>query len=168
MDGFRHLQPDNATRSGRHCHRIMVHDAPGDAGQWGSRDDLLRLRRYPLGTPQDVAATRQRQEQPERKAAEAEPSKTRMRLRVRPIVPGSSPVIRRMSPHRHMPTETRPGLTVSPQRAPNRPGRVSVARPRAALDESRGAISTPSLQTVAPRSLLVMILKCLQRPGARY
>ena len=58
MDGFRHLQPDNATRSGRHCHRIMSHDAPGDARQRGSRDDLLRLRRYPPGTPQDVAATR--------------------------------------------------------------------------------------------------------------
>ena len=63
------------------------------------------------GGPGDVAATR---EQPERKAAEAEPSKTRMRLRVRPIVPESSPVIRRMRPCRHLPTETRTGFTVSP------------------------------------------------------
>ena len=59
-------------------------------------------------------------------------------------------------PRRHMPTETRPGLTVSPQRSPNRPVRASVARSRAALDESRGAISTLSTQTVALRSSLVM------------
>ena len=42
-------------------------------------------------------------EQTERRAAEAEPLGTLVRLRVRPIVPGSSPVIRRMSPHRHLP-----------------------------------------------------------------
>ena len=43
-------------------------------------------------------------EQAERRAAEAEPLGTLVRLRVRPIVPGSSPVIRRMSPHHHLPT----------------------------------------------------------------
>ena len=63
------------------------------------------------GRPGDVTATG---EQTERRAAEAEPLGTRVRLRVRPIVPGSSPVIRRMRPRRHLPTETRTGLTVSP------------------------------------------------------
>ena len=117
MDGFRRLQPDNATLSGRHCHRIMSHDAPGDARQRGSRDDHLRLRRYPPGTPRDVAATGHRTGAGREEGCgsrKAEPLGTLVRLRVRPIVPGSSPVIRRMTPRRHLPTETHTGLTVSP------------------------------------------------------
>ena len=51
MDGYRYLQPDNATLSGRHCHWMMYHDALGDERQPGSREDLLRLRYYPPGTP---------------------------------------------------------------------------------------------------------------------
>ena len=38
------------------------------------------------------------------RAAEAEPLGTRVRPRVRPIASGSSPIIRRMSPHRPLPT----------------------------------------------------------------
>ena len=44
MGGYRYLQPNNADRSGRHCHGIMSRDALGDARQPGARDDLLRLR----------------------------------------------------------------------------------------------------------------------------
>ena len=44
MDGYRYLQPDNAARSGRHCHRIMSHDALGDAREPGARADHVRLR----------------------------------------------------------------------------------------------------------------------------
>ena len=44
-----YLQPNNAARSGRRCHRIVAHDAPGDAQQPRARADLLRLRRYPPG-----------------------------------------------------------------------------------------------------------------------
>ena len=66
------------------------------------------------GGPRNVAATRAAGED-QRKAAESKPSKTRMRLRVRPIVPGSSLAIRRLRPRRHLPTETRTGLTrISP------------------------------------------------------
>ena len=43
-------------------------------------------------------------EQTERRAAEAEALRTRVRVRVRPIASGSSPIIRRMSPHRPLPT----------------------------------------------------------------
>ena len=50
MDGYRYLQPDNATRSGLHCHGIMSYDALGDDRQPGARADLLRLRHYPPGT----------------------------------------------------------------------------------------------------------------------
>ena len=53
------------------------------------------------GRPGDVTATA---EQTERRAAEAEPLGMRVRLRVRPIASGSSPIIRRMSPHRPLPT----------------------------------------------------------------
>ena len=53
MDGYRYLQPDNATRGGRHCHGIMSYDALGDARQPGARVDLLRLRHYPPSTPSE-------------------------------------------------------------------------------------------------------------------
>ena len=43
-----------------------------------------------------------------------------------------------------------------------------MARPRTALDESRGAISTLSMQAVALRSSLVMPLRSMERPAARY
>ena len=52
MGGFRCLQPDNATRGGRHSHWIMSYDALGDDRQPGARVDLLRLRNYPPGTLQ--------------------------------------------------------------------------------------------------------------------
>ena len=55
MDGYRYLQPDNAARSGRHCHMIVSHDAPGDARQPRARADLLRLRRYPPGDARGAA-----------------------------------------------------------------------------------------------------------------
>ena len=87
MDGYRYLQPDNATRSGRRCNGIVSYDTLGDTRQPGARADLLRLRYYP---PRRSPQRSSEQEQPERKAAEYKPSKTRMRLRVRPIVPGSS------------------------------------------------------------------------------
>ena len=45
MDGHRYLQPDNAARSGRYCHRIMSHKALGDARQTGACADRVRLRR---------------------------------------------------------------------------------------------------------------------------
>ena len=44
MDGYRYLQPDNATRSGRRCNGIVSYDTLGDARQPGARADLLRLR----------------------------------------------------------------------------------------------------------------------------
>ena len=44
MDGYRYLQPDNATRSGRRCNWIVSYDTLGDARQPGARADLLRLR----------------------------------------------------------------------------------------------------------------------------
>ena len=47
MDGYRYLQPDNATRSGRRCNGIVSYDTLGDARQPGARADLLRLRYYP-------------------------------------------------------------------------------------------------------------------------
>ena len=92
-------EPDNATLLARHCHGIVSYDAPGDDRQPGSRAGRLRLRRYPPGTPRGVAATGAGREE----GCQAEPLGARVRLRVRPIVPGSSPVIRRMSPHRHLP-----------------------------------------------------------------
>ena len=47
MDGYRYLQPDNATRSGRRCNGIVSYDTLGDTRQPGARADLLRLRYYP-------------------------------------------------------------------------------------------------------------------------
>ena len=47
MDGYRYLQPDNATRSGRRCNGIVSYDTLGDDRQPGARADLLRLRHYP-------------------------------------------------------------------------------------------------------------------------
>ena len=59
MDGYRYLQPDNATRSGRRCNGIVSYDTLGDARQPGARADLLRLRYYTRrGGPRNVAATR--------------------------------------------------------------------------------------------------------------
>ena len=101
MDGCGCIQADSAAGHARHCHWIVSYDALGDARPPGARADRLRLRRYPLGTPRDVTTTGSR---PERRAADAEPLGTRVRLRVRPIASGSSPIIRRMSPHRPLPT----------------------------------------------------------------
>ena len=47
MDGYRYLQPDNATRSGGRCNGIVSYDTLGDTRQPGARADLLRLRYYP-------------------------------------------------------------------------------------------------------------------------
>ena len=58
MDGYRYLQPDNATRSGRRCNVIVSYDILGDARQPGARADLLRLRHYPPRRSRNVAATR--------------------------------------------------------------------------------------------------------------
>ena len=41
MDGYRYLQPDNATRSGRRCNGIVSYDTLGDARQPGACADLL-------------------------------------------------------------------------------------------------------------------------------
>ena len=48
MDGYRHLQPDNAARRGRHCHGIMSHDALG----------VMPDRREPVPTSSGFAISR--------------------------------------------------------------------------------------------------------------
>ena len=119
MDGYRYLQPDNATRSGRRCSGIVSYDTymipsvmPDSREPVPTSSGFAITRR---GGPRNVAATRAAGEEGCRvPGAESNPSKTRMRLRVRPIVPGSSIAIRRLRPRRHLPTETRTGLTVSP------------------------------------------------------
>ena len=51
MDRYRYPELDNAAGHGRHRHRSISYDAPDHARQLGARDDLLRLRHYPPGTP---------------------------------------------------------------------------------------------------------------------
>ena len=44
MDGYRYLQPDNATRSGRRRNGIVSYDTIGDDRQPGARADHVYIR----------------------------------------------------------------------------------------------------------------------------
>ena len=46
MDGYRYLQPDNATRSGRRCNGIVSYDTLGDTRQPVARVPTRVCERY--------------------------------------------------------------------------------------------------------------------------